>query len=442
MIINIPIDVEKIISRLEAEGFEAYIVGGCVRDQLLGIVPEDWDICTSAKPEQVVSCFSDCRLLNTGIQHGTVTILLGGQAYEVTTYRQDGTYMDGRRPEEVAFVTSLEEDLARRDFTVNTLAYNARRGLVDPYGGCKDLQAKLIRCVGEPGERLREDGLRIIRALRFASVLGFSIEAETARSLHNSGSLLSIVAVERIQTEFCKLLCGQGVKGVLEEYRDIIEVFLPELKPMAECQQHNPHHWYDVWKHTLEALGHTEESLVVRLAVLLHDVAKPRSYTFGKDGVGHFYGHGEQGATMAEAILKRLKMDGQTVREVCQLIKYHDAEVGESGPLIKKWLHKLGPVQFERLLQVKYADIMGQSDYLRERKLNMLGAIRRKLLQVLEEGQCFCLKDLAVNGHDLMALGIPAGKKVGELLEKLLEQVLEEQLENTRETLLQAVKRL
>ncbi|MBE6034162.1 MAG: HD domain-containing protein [Clostridiales bacterium] len=440
MIINLPIDAEKIIKRLEEEGHEAYAVGGCIRDSLLGEQPQDWDICTSAQPEEVMVCFKDYPVIATGIKHGTVTVRLNHRSYEVTTYRRDGVYLDNRRPESVAFVSSLKEDAARRDFTVNAMAYNSAKGLVDYYQGCSDLKAGIIRCVGNADERFREDALRIIRAMRFASVLGFVIEKDTALSMRRNKELLSRVSRERINVELCKLLRGKGIKHILREYKDILAVIMPELTPMFGFQQNNPHHKYDVWEHTVIAVDSSINEIIIRLALLLHDIGKPECYTCDSNGIGHFYSHGEFGAEMAKKILKDLKFDNLTVNNVCQLVKYHDADINESNQFIKKWLNKIGDSQFDRLLQVKYADVMGQSDYQREKKLKKLENIEKIKKQVFQESQCYSLKDLAVNGRDLIEVGIQDGKKIGEILEWLLEQVIENRLENQRGDLIEAAK--
>jgi len=440
VIINLPIDAEKIIKRLEEEGHEAYAVGGCIRDSLLGEQPQDWDICTSAQPEEVMVCFKDYPVIATGIKHGTVTVRLNHRSYEVTTYRRDGVYLDNRRPESVAFVSSLKEDAARRDFTVNAMAYNSAKGLVDYYQGCSDLKAGIIRCVGNADERFREDALRIIRAMRFASVLGFVIEKDTALSMRRNKELLSRVSRERINVELCKLLRGKGIKHILREYKDILAVIMPELTPMFGFQQNNPHHKYDVWEHTVIAVDSSINEIIIRLALLLHDIGKPECYTCDSNGIGHFYSHGEFGAEMAKKILKDLKFDNLTVNNVCQLVKYHDADINESNQFIKKWLNKIGDSQFDRLLQVKYADVMGQSDYQREKKLKKLENIEKIKKQVFQESQCYSLKDLAVNGRDLIEVGIQDGKKIGEILEWLLEQVIENRLENQRGDLIEAAK--
>jgi len=442
VIINIPVDVEKIINRLEERGFEAYAVGGCIRDSLMDSKPNDWDICTSAQPEQVINCFEDYHVIETGVKHGTVTVRLNGQSYEITTYRIDGEYLDNRRPENVQFVNSIQEDLARRDFTMNAMAYNSGKGLVDYYKGCNDLKDGIIRCVGKADERFKEDALRIIRALRFASVFGFTIEKETSESIHHNKNLIKNIAKERINVELCKLLSGKGVKEILKNYSDILSVMIPEIKPMIGFQQNNPHHKYDVWEHTIAAVENSVSEPIIRLAVLLHDIGKPECYTCDGRGIGHFYSHGEFGAKIAEKILRDLKFDNQTISDVCQLIKYHDADISENSKFIKKWLNKIGIVQFERLLLVKQADVMGQSDYLKEKKLKTLANIQSTMSKILEEKQCFTLKQLAVNGNDLIKIGIHDGKIIGEILNWLLEQVMENQLENKKDTLIIAAKKI
>lgn len=439
MIINIPVDVEQIIKKIEERGFEAYVVGGCVRDCLVDKKPNDWDICTSGRPEQIIDCFEGYHVIETGLKHGTVTVRLNNQSYEVTTYRIDGKYIDNRRPENVRFVSSLQEDLARRDFTINSMAYNSLKGLKDYYNGCKDLKDNIIKCVGNADERFKEDALRIIRALRFASVLGFSIEKETSESIHKNKELLNNIAKERINVELCKLLSGKGVKKVLMEYSDVLAVIIPEIVPMIGFEQNNPHHKYDVWEHTVVAIDKSQNDQTIRLALLLHDIGKPECYTCDEKNIGHFYSHGEFSADKVRIILRRLKFDNQTISDVFNLVKYHDSDINEKNKFVKKWLNKIGEVQFKRLLQVKYADVMGQSDYRRDEKLSKLKSVDSSLKQVLEEKQCFSLKDLDVNGKDLIGVGIDDGKKIGELLNWLLEQVIENRLQNKKEILIIAL---
>lgn len=440
VIINIPVDVEKIINKLEDQGFEAYAVGGCVRDLLLGMEPKDWDICTSALPQEIVCCFKDYRTIEVGIKHGTVAVISAGKSYEITAYRTEGEYKDNRRPEMVNFVSELKEDLARRDFTVNAMAYNSRWGLKDFYGGCSDLANKTLRCVGDKDKRFKEDALRILRAVRFASVLGFEAEKETNEAIHRNKALLGNISKERIKEELCKLLCGDEVKKTLIEYGDVMAEIIPEVATMIDFEQNNPHHSRNVWEHTLEALDNSENNLIVRLAVLLHDVAKPICYTMGIDGVGHFYGHGEQGAELAEEILKNLKFDNNVINNVRQLIKYHDAPLSPDGKFVKKWLNKIGQEELQYLISVKYADIMGQSEYKRAEKLSALNAVSVEMTSILEEKQCYSLKDLAVNGRDLAELGMCEGRQMGDSLNFLLDKVIDGEIENDKKTLIKELK--
>lgn len=442
MIINIPVDAGKIIDRLREKGFDAYTVGGCVRDNLLGKNPDDWDICTSALPDKVKEIFDGCLVLETGLKHGTVTVRFNHQSYEITTYRIDGEYVDNRRPKNVQFVKSLKEDLARRDFTINAMAYNSFEGLIDYNNGCNDLRDKIIRCVGNPDKRFDEDALRILRALRFSSVLDFNIEKETSLSIHRNKELLSNIAKERINVELCKLLCGKGVRKVLLEYADVFSIILPEIKPMIGFQQKNPHHLYDVWEHTAVVVENSEDDIFIKLAALLHDIAKPDCYTCDEQGIGHFYGHAEFSSDIAKNILRDLKFSNEIVNNVVQLIKYHDADISENSKSIKRWLNRLGEVQFKRLLKLKHADVMGQSDYKRQEKLKTLQDIEKALIQVLEEKQCFSLKDLAINGRDLIQIGIIDGKQIGQNLDNVLKQVIENNIENNKDDLLSFIKNM
>lgn len=442
MIINIPVDAGKIIDRLREKGFDAYTVGGCVRDNLLGKNPDDWDICTSALPDKVKEIFDGCLVLETGLKHGTVTVRFNHQSYEITTYRIDGEYVDNRRPKNVQFVKSLKEDLARRDFTINAMAYNSFEGLIDYNNGCNDLRDKIIRCVGNPDKRFDEDALRILRALRFSSVLDFNIEKETSLSIHRNKELLNNIAKERINVELCKLLCGKGVRKVLLEYADVFSIILPEIKPMIGFQQKNPHHLYGVWEHTAVVVENSEDDIFIKLAALLHDIAKPDCYTCDEKGIGHFYGHAEFSSDIAKNILRNLKFSNEIVNNVVQLIKYHDADISKNSKSIKRWLNRLGEVQFKRLLKLKHADVMGQSDYKRQEKLKTLQDIEKALIQVLEEKQCFSLKDLAINGRDLIQIGIIDGKQIGQNLDNVLKQVIENNIENNKDDLLSFIKNM
>jgi tRNA nucleotidyltransferase (CCA-adding enzyme) len=431
---------QKIIDALNQNGFDAYIVGGCVRDSLLGLAPSDWDICTSATPEQMKRCFINWRVIETGIKHGTLTVVMESEPFEVTTYRIDGAYLDNRHPEEVVFVDSLTEDLARRDFTINAMAYNDEKELVDPFDGVKDLTSKLIRCVGDPDKRFHEDALRIIRALRFASVYQFEIAQATAASIHSNKDLLKNIAAERINAEFCKLLCGLGAADILRNYVDVLTVFIPEIMPMIGFKQENPYHGYDVWEHTIISVTSAPKDILLRWTMLLHDIAKPMCFTRDANGIGHFYGHPPKSAEIAEQIMKRLRFDNATAETVKTLILYHDVDLLPTSGAVKKLLNKVGPENAERLLSVKAADYSAQNpEYFIQRVLK-LDEFRKKLNTVLKEAQCFSLADLAVDGRDLMAAGVPQGAKIGEILNTLLSRVIAEELANDKEVLLNAAK--
>lgn len=442
MPVNLPDKVRELLKILRQGGYEAYTVGGCVRDSLLDITPHDWDICTSATPEQMKRCFEGLRVIETGIQHGTITVMLDAEPFEVTTFRIDGEYRDNRHPTEVVFVHNLSEDLSRRDFTINAMAYNDELGLADPFGGEADLMARQIRCVGDPDKRFNEDALRILRALRFAAVFGFDIEPLTAESIHKNKELLRHIAAERIQTELNRLLCGQGAASVLREYADVAAVFIPEIVPMIGFDQANPHHIFDVWEHTLQSLTHAPKTLAVRLTLLLHDIAKPVCFSKDENGKGHFYGHPVHSAVMAETILKRLRYDNLTTETVKDLVFYHDIEIKLSAGHTKKLLNKLGPENLLLLLSVKQADYSAQNPDDFHQRLLKLNEFRVLLDKVLSEAQCFTLKDLAVSGSDLIDIGIPQGTGIGEILKALLELVINDTLENRKDALLEAARKM
>ena len=403
---DIPSGAEHILKSLVAAGYEAYFVGGCVRDLLRGVPPHDWDICTSALPEETAACFSRRRVLKTGLRHGTVTVLMDGDPYEITTWRTEGPYSDSRRPDYVRFVTDLEQDLARRDFTVNAIALGLDGTLRDPFRGADDIRAGLIRCVGDPARRFQEDGLRLMRALRFASVLGYSIEDLTARALHDHRAMLDRVAAERVRVELCRLLAGPNAGAVLSQYPDMIWQFWPELEPSAAMD----------WAHTVHALEAAPNHTDVRLAVLLH------------------------GAGMAEKLLRRLKFDNATLKRVTTLAAYHDMPLPQDGNGVRRWLSRLGPETFFQLLEVKRADMLGQAPGTTPGGLAELAAVKTGAEQIVAEGQCLALKDLAVNGSDVIAAGTDPGPAVGRILDRLLEQVLNGELPNLREVLLEQIR--
>ncbi len=435
MNIQLPEKVSEIINCLRSHNFEAYAVGGCVRDSLLGRTPSDWDITTSATPEEVKSLFS--HTVDTGIQHGTVTVMLGHEGFEVTTYRIDGEYEDARHPKEVAFTLSLREDLKRRDFTINAMAYNEESGLVDLFGGAQDLERGVIRCVGDPGERFREDALRMFRAVRFAAQLGFSVEKNTAGAISELAGSLARISAERIQTELVKLLVSPHPEEMRQIYElGISDVVLPEFSVMMETPQNNPHHMYSVGEHTIKALQLIPEDKVLRLTMLLHDVAKPPCRITDRKGIDHFPGHPKRGAQMAEKILKRLKFDNDTIRRVTALVLIHDNQPPANPASIRKALVKDGLDQYPALFLVKRADIGAQSDHLRESKLKYVDAYEAVYNQIIENGDCLSLKELAVTGGDLISAGMKPGKELGDVLERMLQDVLENPEWNKKEILL------
>jgi len=430
---KIPEYVKNVLSQLEKAGYEAWCVGGCVRDLHLGRVPGDWDVTTSALPEETMRLFGDCAL-PTGLKHGTVTVKSAGRPIEVTTYRKDGDYLDHRRPESVSFTTSLEEDLLRRDFTVNAMAMDLREQVRDPHGGLADLKAGLLRCVGDAEQRFEEDALRILRGLRFSACLGFAVQPETADAIHKKKDLLRQIAVERIWAELAKLLTGGDAVRILREYVDVLGVFWPELLDMVDLDQKNHHHIYDVWEHTLHALEYTERDLVLRCAVLLHDAGKPECMTVDENGVGHFYGHPDKSAALAEDMLRRLKVDNVTREMVVQQVAWHDRYIPRTDRGLRRALRDLGEPALRRLLAVKRADNLAQAPECHGIQLEIDKA-EQIMERLLAEDACISLKQLAVSGRDLMALGVN-GPAVGAGLDLLLEAVIDEQVENNKEALL------
>ena len=433
---DIPLGARHILRALNGAGYEAYLVGGCVRDLLRGVEPHDWDICTSARPEETETCFAGHRIIETGLKHGTVTVLEGGEPYEITTYRTEGPYSDSRRPDYVEFVSSLEADLARRDFTMNAIALGVDGGLRDPFGGAGDIQAGRIRCVGEPAHRFREDGLRVMRALRFGAVFGYEIEERTARAVHGSRAVLRHVAAERVHTELSKLLTGQNAGAILRQYPDVLCVFWPELEPLVTLEQHNPWHCWGGWEHTIHTVEAAPADLVLRLTMLLHDAGKPGCKSTDENGVDHFYGHPAAGAGLADQLLRTLKFDNRTRERVVTLVEHHDIQLPPRSQAIRRWLSRLGTETFFQLLEVKRADSMGQDPVLAQARLAQLEGIRAKAEEIVSQGQCLRLRDLAVNGRDVIAAGIAPGPEVGRVLNCLLEEVLSGTLPNRRDALL------
>ena len=434
----LPAQVRDTLNCLHRAGHEAWIVGGCVRDLLLGRTPTDYDITTSALPGQTKAVFRDRRVVETGIRHGTVTLLAEGMPLEITTYRVDGTYSDARHPDGVTFTASLREDAARRDFTINAMAYAPGLGLRDYFGGQADLSRRLIRAVGDPDQRFREDALRVLRAIRFAAVLGFDLEEETAGAARRQAAGLEKVSAERVFQELSKLLCGPKAGQVLLAYPDILGQVIPELLPMVGFDQHSRHHCYDVYTHTAVAVDHVPPRLGLRLAMLLHDIGKPDTFSLGEDGQGHFYGHHRRSMELAEEILRRLRAPKKLREEVVTLVRYHDAPIEEDPARLRRWLHKLGPERFFALLDIQRGDAAGQglAYCTRIQRADRLESLARGLLA---QAPCLTLADLAVDGRDLLALGY-RGPALGRALQGLLEEVLAGRLPNEKSALLQWAK--
>lgn len=439
MIVQIPPQVDDILQILTQNGYDACVVGGCVRDSLLGKRPADWDVATSALPEETMRLLRNFSILKTGLKHGTVTVLSGSMPVEVTTYRIDGTYSDGRRPDAVSFTRLLRKDLSRRDFTVNALAFRRTGELVDEFGGRQDLSLKLIRCVGKPDQRFREDGLRILRALRFASALDFTIEPGTASSLVKNRSMLDGIARERVSAEFTKLLCGPGAERILRDYREVIAQFVPEIRPSFDFEQNNPHHIYDVWEHTLKSIASVDPDPVLRLTMFFHDLGKPFCYSKDAEGIGHFYGHAEISADLAAQILKRLRYSRKRSSAVTALVRNHDLSLPDSEKILRRRLNQIGEENLRRLLKIRAADTLAKSPDDRSR-LSQLNRTAALLNHILSEKQCFSLRDLAVRGGDLMAAGIPEGGEIGRTLDMLLRAVIDGDCPNERSALLNYVK--
>ena len=440
MNIKLPKDVIYILQRLENSGYSAYVVGGCVRDALLGNAPQDWDICTSGLPQQVINTFSDYRVIKTGIKHGTVTLMLNSNMYEITTFRTEKDYSDNRRPDTVEFVADIKEDLSRRDFTVNAMAYNPKQGLIDLFFGLDDLDMHIIRTVGNADVRFNEDALRILRALRFSAKLCFNIEKSTAASVHRNKDLLNNIAAERILAEFKQLLLSENAVNILREYYDVISVFIPEISPMVGFCQHNSYHCYDVWEHTLHALSYADNNIIIRLAVLFHDVGKPHSLTFDQQGIGHFYGHCVKSAEITENILKRLRCDTKTIKTVVELVKNHDRIISANSRSVKKAALHLGSEKMTRLLiAVKKCDAYGQSPKLFRQRLEELNEIEDILNSLIANNKIlFSVKELKINGNDLINMGVKDGRVVGAILNSLLKSVNDENIDNIYSSLVKA----
>jgi tRNA nucleotidyltransferase (CCA-adding enzyme) len=432
----LPETISTILTRLSLHGFEAYVVGGCVRDALMNLEPNDFDITTSATPSEVKTLFRDVPVIDTGIEHGTVTVLWDSCPVEVTTYRVDGEYLDRRRPAGVRFTDSIRDDLSRRDFTINAMAYSPESGIVDPFGGREDIGLKMIRCVGEPCLRFEEDALRVLRALRFASTLGFSIEPVTREALLLMRKNILDVSAERVAVEFSKMILGENIGPVMTEYSAVLSIFIPEIIPTLHFEQCNPFHSYDVYTHIVKTLINTPSTLTIRLAAFFHDIAKPQTFTLDDKGIGHFYSHQKHSAKIAEQVLDRMKFDNETKKRVKDLVFYHDISIRNDPKSIKKILNRFSESFFRELIALKRADILGQNTTMRGR-LAELDARMAIFDDIIRDHACYSLKSLALNGTDLLAAGFPEGKRIGLALKDCLEQVIEEKLENEKQVLLQ-----
>lgn len=470
---QIPTEVRYLLYCFEHAGFQLFLVGGCIRNILAGRPVNDWDLCTNASPEQMVKLIDDLsamqdnieriyrpiyslyggkefkkvelKTIPTGIKHGTITVVVNGTPFEITTYRCDGKYSDGRHPDSVSFTNNLIEDLKRRDFTMNAIAYNPSVGFVDPFHGAKDIRHKLVRCVGTPADRFREDGLRILRAIRFAAQMEFDIEAKTTFAIHNHRSLLANISAERIQSELCKILsskrCGEDM---LREFSDVICEFIPEIKPMIGFEQNNPWHSYNVWEHTLKCMNSATTAdlldINTRLATLFHDIGKPHCYSTDVSGVGHFYGHAKISAELTETVMRRLRFSNDMIESVVELVKSHDMQFEPTTAAAKRALSKLGKEQLYRLIQLRLCDIFGQKTTSVLDRANKVNEFRLCVHEVLDNESCFKISDLKINGNDLKINGIPEGKIIGDILKHLLESVINGEIDNNKDELIQMAK--
>jgi len=437
--IQLPCNVEKILSTLTNAGYEAFVVGGCVRDSLLELTPKDWDITTSALPEQVKELFS--ITIDTGIKHGTVTVVIDKSGYEVTTYRIDGEYSNNRHPDKITFSASLEDDVSRRDFTINQICYSPDKGLVDYYHGIEDLQNGIIRCIGNPDKRFQEDALRMLRAIRFAACYGFTVEDHTKRAIARNSHLLQNISKERIRDEVLKILLSARPSGYIRELTELglMRYIIPELLDCKGFPQDNPYHDKDVLEHILMTVDNTPSRPVLRLSALLHDIGKPHCKSVDEQGIGHFYGHNGVSADMTRQILNRLRFDNETVKRVTCLVKFHDIELTASGRAVKRLLRALGYEVFEMLLDLKYADITAQNPKYLDERISLLNDIRDIVKEIMESAQCFTVKDLDINGYDLMELGFK-GREIGEQLNWLLERVIDDHKLNKKSILIDLIK--
>ncbi len=460
--IDLPEEVEYVIDEIISAGYEAYLVGGCVRDFIMGVIPKDYDVTTDATPDEVHRVFDnmDVHIIDTGIKQGTVTVIRNHVPVEVTTYRTESTYSDNRHPDDVRFSKSLTDDLSRRDFTMNAIAWNSLRGknaevvqmtevdrtvtddgsFVDVFNGIDDIKNKVIRCVGNPRDRFSEDALRIMRALRFASTLDFEIEGETAKAIFDLKDNLNNISRERIQKELEGLICGSAAARILREYANVIAVIIPEIVPMIGLDQCTPYHIYDVWEHSIRVVSGVPGEPVLRLAALFHDIGKPPCFFKDEDGVGHFYGHPEVSAEMTGSIMRRLRFDNETRNKVLTLVRWHDLRPEATEKSVRKALVKVGAELFDEWIAIKRADNLAQAPEITERQ-EYISEIEEIGHRLIEEEGTMSLKTLNISGKDLMELGVREGPEIGRILNELLADVLEERLTNEKTILIEAAKK-
>ena len=435
---SLPNEVEKALTMLRKAGFEAYIIGGCVRDRLMGVEPKDYDITTSAQPTQTEQVFKSFRVIETGIKHGTVTVLINGLPLEITTYRIDSKYSDNRRPDNVTFTKNLVEDTKRRDFTMNAVAMDEKGNYVDNHGGISDINDHIIRCVGDPDKRFGEDALRILRAIRFSSVLGFEIEQSTKDAVFRCKDLLRNISMERISSELVKILCGKDACRVIIEYVDVLGTVIPEIYEMKDFDQHTPYHIYDVLEHTAHVVENVSVDPVMRLAALFHDIAKPKTLTIDQ-GVGHFYGHAKLGGEMTNSIMKRLKFDNETRETAVEIVSLHCNQITNSETAIKRFMSKHSCDILFKVIELKKADERAKHPSCLQR-IDELEKIEQTARDIIEKNECFSLKSLTINGKDLIAIGYKPGKELGECLSHLLDSVISGDLANERDALIFAAQ--
>lgn len=436
--IFLPEPIKTVLHTLEVNGYDGFIVGGCVRDYLLNLEPKDFDVTTNATPQTVMHIFQDYTVIETGIKHGTVTVIVGSLPIEITTYRIDGAYSDNRHPDSISYADKIEDDLARRDFTMNAIAYNPKIGLIDPFHGKTDIQNKCIRSVGNAKNRFEEDSLRILRGLRFSSTLGFTIEDQTFQAMSETKQLLQLISAERIYIEFGKSLLGSHVKKCFLQSSHIWGVIIPELLPMVNFEQNNPHHIYDVFTHTLIVVENTPKIQHLRIAAFFHDIGKPHTYTVDEQKIGHFYGHPEKSVQIAKSVLTRLKCDNSTKEKALTLIQYHDVPIETNKRIIKRWFNKISPELFFDLIALKKADNSAKHPrhFIQQETFDTLKQIAQ---EIITNHECFSLKDLAISGNDLIRLGY-SGKEIGALLDDLLNKVIDGDIKNEKTILLHSLK--